>query len=130
MKAKKIVDRSSTMKECCDQVCVTSLKDASRMATERIQEFFENIRSFQGKNLHTNKERAEKEVAPNKREGVMKKELIRVRCSRCGGSGNYDDLDSTDDRLCPECEGDGLVWHEEKEEPCSKQEMRSIAGTR
>lgn len=30
-------------------------------------------------------------------------------CGRCGGSGNYDDRDSTDDRECPKCGGYGEI---------------------
>jgi rRNA maturation protein Nop10 len=28
-------------------------------------------------------------------------------CPRCGGTGNNDDRDSTDDTLCPRCGGNG-----------------------
>lgn len=31
----------------------------------------------------------------------------RKNCNRCGGSGNFDDSDSTDDRVCPKCKGSG-----------------------
>lgn len=34
------------------------------------------------------------------------------KCTRCGGSGNDDDSDSTNDALCARCKGDGTLHTE------------------
>jgi hypothetical protein len=45
--------------------------------------------------------------------GLALEVVVNEECSRCEGTGNYTDRDSTDDRLCPKCDGSGKRSPEE-----------------